>query len=90
MLAVTSLAVSAIGDLNLMIRIQVTLMMKRWRLVLGNMKHVLLGNTSNLEVILQLAMTSMLVHQASGTKPLLNFIMKVNLGAVNGQGIRDT
>lgn len=33
---------------------------------------------------------SMLVHQASGTKPLLNFIMKVNLGAVNGQGIRDT
>lgn len=47
-------------------------------------------NTSNLEVILQLAMTSMLVHQASGTKPLLSFIMKVNLEAVNGQGIRDT
>jgi len=38
-LAVTSLAVSAIGDLNLMIRIQVTLMMKRWRWVLGNMKE---------------------------------------------------
>lgn len=49
------------------------------------MKQVLLGNTSNLEVILQLAMTSMLVHQASGTNPLLSFIMKVNLGAVNGQ-----
>lgn len=78
MLAVTSLAVSVMGD-------QVTLMMKRWRWVLGNMKQVLLGNTSNLEVILQLAMTSMLVHQASGTKPLLSFIMKVNLGAVNGQ-----
>lgn len=49
------------------------------------MKQVLLGNTSNLEVILQLAMTSMLVHLASGTKPLSSFIMKVNLGAVNGQ-----